>query len=121
MRADEFQAWTKRFDNHRRDETHDLALALGLAAEAGEVANEFERSCRVGHELNVEKTLTELGDVLWGVARLADELGYSLEDLMQMNVNKLIKRYDTEGIPMSPATDSSAAVVYEERGLPLND
>lgn len=98
----EYQRWCRRFDNHK-DVLAQPALALGLCSEAGEVAGEYEKWCREGSgPLGLESVALELGDVLWNVARLADELGYTLEDLFQMNINKLIKR-------------------YEERGLKLND
>ncbi len=77
------------------------ALALGLCAEAGEVANEYERSRREGGRLDPVKVADELGDVLWNVARLADELGYSLENLFESNINKLLARYQERGIPLN--------------------
>lgn len=99
MRASEYQRWCKRFDNHHPAHTIP-ALALGLCAEAGEVANALERSYRKPLKpfTPSEEIALELGDVLWNVARLADELGYTLEDLFEMNVNKLIKRYQERGL-----------------------
>ena len=35
----------------------------------------------------------ELGDVAWYLAISADAIGYDLETIMQMNINKLIARY----------------------------
>lgn len=99
MQANEYQKWCRRFDNH--DGEPDTALALGLVAEAGEVANEYERSYRKGHMLNVDKVVGELGDVLWNVARLADELGYPLENLFEQNINKLLARYQERGLPLN--------------------
>ena len=35
----------------------------------------------------------ELGDVAWYLAISADAIGYDLETILQMNINKLIARY----------------------------
>lgn len=99
----EYQRWCRRFDNHvdvGGPRPTSTALALGLCAEAGEVANEYERSRRQGRDghLDARKVGIELGDVLWNVARLADELGYTLEDLFEMNINKLLARYEERGL-----------------------
>lgn len=100
MQANEYQKWCRRFDNHA-DDMRGVALALGLCAEAGEVANEYERSYRKGGALNVGKVADELGDVLWNVARLADELGYPLENLFEANIAKLLARYQERGLPLN--------------------
>ena len=75
-----------------------LYPALGLAGEAGEVANKVKKYIRVdgiNAEFNHEEKkelVKELGDVLWYLAVLADECGYTLEEVAQMNINKLMSR-----------------------------
>lgn len=66
---------------------------LGLAGEAGECADVVKKHLFQGHELDKEKLLDEIGDVLWYCAYSADALGLKLEDIMQHNVDKLKKRY----------------------------
>lgn len=70
--------------------------SLGLVGEAGEVAEKVKKVIR-----DNEGTLTdpvrqgialELSDVCWYVAVLAQELDYSLEEIMQMNLAKLASR-----------------------------
>lgn len=97
MRARDYQSMAAAFDNHR-ESARSYAAALGLASEAGEVANEYERALREGWTLDRDKVKTELGDVLWNVARLASLNGWSIEDLMDENIDKLTKRYESEGI-----------------------
>lgn len=76
------------------DRTDDLAChALGVAGEAGEVADLFKKHLFHGHPLDRAKAAKELGDVLWYVAVLANRIGYSLSNVAELNVEKLRKRY----------------------------
>jgi NTP pyrophosphatase (non-canonical NTP hydrolase) len=69
---------------------------LGLVGEAGEVAEKAKKVIRDGDgELTPEtreKMAYELSDVCWYVAVLAYELDYTLEEIMQMNLDKLASR-----------------------------
>jgi NTP pyrophosphatase (non-canonical NTP hydrolase) len=68
-------------------------LALGLTGESGEVADIIKKYVGHGHDLDKEKLKKELGDVLWYVAVLSQQLGFTLGQVMQANVNKLSARY----------------------------
>jgi NTP pyrophosphatase (non-canonical NTP hydrolase) len=71
---------------------------LGLAGEAGEVANIVKKIQRdFGGEITVETRLKlkdELGDVLWYISACADELGLTLSEVAEYNVEKLAKRHN---------------------------
>ncbi|MDQ2747586.1 MAG: nucleoside triphosphate pyrophosphohydrolase family protein [Acidobacteriota bacterium] len=70
---------------------------LGLTGEAGEVANIVKKIQRdFGGVINDEirtKLKDELGDVLWYISACADELGLTLEEIAEYNVEKLAKRH----------------------------
>lgn len=72
-------------------------VTMGLAGEAGEISNKIKKIYRDnGGVLNAEgkaDLAKELGDVLWYVAMLAKEIGYSLEDVALKNVEKLQSRH----------------------------
>lgn len=72
---------------------HLLNGVLGLAGEAGEAADLVKKYKFQGHALDVEHVAKELSDVLWYVAETATAIGYDLETIMQMNIDKLRKRY----------------------------
>jgi NTP pyrophosphatase (non-canonical NTP hydrolase) len=71
---------------------------LGLAGEAGEVANVVKKIQRdFGGEVTEEirtKLKDELGDVLWYISACADELGLTLQEIAEFNVEKLAARHN---------------------------
>tara|TARA_R100001015_G_C4619386_1_gene176102 strand:+ start:375 stop:704 length:330 start_codon:yes stop_codon:yes gene_type:complete len=64
-------------------------LSLGLVSEAGEVAGKVKKHIRDGTESNVA---SEIGDVLWYCAMLANELDANLGKIMEDNLHKLSSR-----------------------------
>ena len=70
----------------------DQYLIAGLAGEVGELASIFAKYWRGDGDLNHDHAKAELGDVLWFVAMLAGELGYSLSEVAENNLDKLADR-----------------------------
>lgn len=70
---------------------------LGLAGEAGEVANIVKKIQRddqgIITDARRDKLRDELGDVLWYISACADELGITLDEIAAFNVNKLAQRH----------------------------
>ena len=70
---------------------------LGLAGEAGEVADKVKKVIRDRNgqfdEDSREAIKLELGDVLWYIAQLSSELGFDLEDVAKANLDKLLSRH----------------------------
>jgi NTP pyrophosphatase (non-canonical NTP hydrolase) len=65
--------------------------ALGLAAEAGEVANKVKKILRDG-KFDRQAIADEVGDCLWYIAALCRDLNVSMSDLAAANLNKLQDR-----------------------------
>ncbi len=77
-------------------------LGLGIAGESGEVADKIKKFIRDTEftsvsDLTSEQKMpvaVELGDVLWYISQLATELGFTLEEVATMNIEKLYSRMD---------------------------
>ena len=98
MKFEEYQAEAKQtalYPNRLKNLEYPT---LGLAGEAGEVANIVKKIQRdFGGEITDEiraKLKDELGDVLWYISACADELGLTLQEIAEFNVEKLAKRHN---------------------------
>lgn len=95
MTINEYQIEAMRTASGMNYENHGMLInaALGLCGESGEVADIIKKATFQGHELDVVHVAKELGDVAWYLAVGARAIGYDLETIMQMNVEKLRARY----------------------------
>lgn len=75
---------------------------LGLNGEAGEVAEKVKKIIRDNNgQITEEKAIEikkELGDVMWYLATLSYELGFDLDSVAEMNINKLRSRAERNKI-----------------------
>ena len=69
---------------------------LGLTGEAGEVSDKVKKVLRDNNSAFTDdrklEIAKEVGDVLWYVATLSHDIGYSLEEIAKMNYDKLHSR-----------------------------
>lgn len=65
---------------------------LGLVGEVGELYSKLAKSTRDGVQVPTDDLLQELGDILWFVSAISDDLGSNLSDVATMNINKLQER-----------------------------
>ncbi|MCC1487994.1 nucleoside triphosphate pyrophosphohydrolase family protein [Bacillus tropicus] len=101
----DYQEATLRTWNNKTDFGGRVSnAALGLTGEAGEVADIVKKAIYHGHGFqpshgpgeedgNTHKLALELGDIMYYVSIMAHEMGYTLQDIAEMNIAKLAKRY----------------------------
>ena len=100
MHMNEYQLQAARTARYPQRGSNPIYPTLGLAGEAGEVCEKVKKVLRdQDGDFSPETVATikkELGDVLWYVAMLADELGLSLEEIASANVEKLRSRAERD-------------------------
>ena len=97
MNFEEYQTEASQTAHYPRRMSNLEYPTLGLAGEAGEVANIVKKIQRDHDGILTDETRgklkDELGDVLWYISACADELGLTLQEIAEYNVNKLAKRH----------------------------
>ena len=67
--------------------------SCGIATEAGELLDAMKKHIFYGKEVDTVNVVEEVGDLMWYIAIILDELGVEFEDVMDKNINKLKARY----------------------------
>ena len=88
MDADEYSAWVE--DKIMTEgETRLIENTLGLVGEAGEVAEKVKKLLRDKTRFSPEEIIKELGDVVFYATALANYYGAGLQEVIEINVEKL--------------------------------
>lgn len=77
---------------------------LGLSGEVGEFNDMIKKWVFHEKNLDMEHAKKEAGDILWYVVMLCESFGWNMEEIMQMNVDKLKARYP-EGFDVERANN----------------
>lgn len=67
--------------------------ALGLAGECGEVVDIIKKHTQYNKALDIAHLKEELGDILWYMSIILQDIGSSFDEVMLLNQNKLNKRF----------------------------
>jgi NTP pyrophosphatase (non-canonical NTP hydrolase) len=96
MLISEYQELSRRTATYPGAGDNIVYPTLGLAGEAGEVAEKVKKLLRDDDGVMSRERrgalAGELGDVLWYVAQVATEAGLDLEEIAQGNLDKLLSR-----------------------------
>ncbi len=105
MDFNEYQQKAKQFAIYKHQ--HKVTYpALGLASEAGEVCGKIKKVMRdtdgiLNLKYKYDRVLeikSELGDVLWYIANIAEDLDIPLQEIAEENIGKLQSRKDRDKI-----------------------
>ena len=66
---------------------------LGLSGEVGEFNDMMKKWIFHEKQLDIDHAKREAGDICWYLAMLCESFGWSLDEIMKMNVDKLKARY----------------------------
>lgn len=70
-----------------------LNACLGLSGEVGEFNDMIKKWIFHEKELDINHLEKECGDILWYIALMCNSFGWNLDEIMQMNIDKLKARY----------------------------
>lgn len=108
MKLNEYQDQAKTTARYPEVVAPYVYLALGLAGESGEVVEKLKKLVRNKEGdltgFDVEGLKRELGDVLWYVSNLAEQFGFTLEEVAMANIEKLTDRQE-RGVVKSEGDD----------------
>lgn len=94
LTANEYQRLALRTANRKLSDQELLLDGLmGLNGEAGEAIDLLKKHMFQGHPFDEKHMVKELGDIAWYLAIAAYAVGYSLETVLRMNIDKLRERY----------------------------
>lgn len=93
MTGSEYQKEAARtINNDMTSEEKKNHALLGMASEVGEILGIYQKRYQ-GHTVDRAHIKKEIGDELWFIAELCTALDIDLDDVMQVNINKLYARY----------------------------
>lgn len=70
-----------------------LHAAEGMCTESGEFIDMLKKHIYYGKKFDSVNAIEEIGDLLWYIAIACDELDVSIQQIMQINIDKLLARY----------------------------
>lgn len=108
-----YQDLADRLDRHKGN-LRLIHAVMGLAGEVGEVTDTVKKTVMYDKPLDVDNVKEECSDILWYMAILLDQVGSSFDEVMQINHDKLEKRYPT-------GFNEKDAVLRADKSMPKDE
>lgn len=93
LTSNEYQQLAERTINKKlSDKEIEMHAIHGMCSEVGEIQSIYQKVYQ-GHEFDEAHVMSEIGDLLWFIAEYCTVKGYTVEQVMRNNIDKLKKRY----------------------------
>ena len=93
MTGNEYQKLAARTVNKELSPGEMVLHSLhGMVGEIGEIHSMYQKVFQ-GHSLSEEHAKKEIGDLLWFIAEYCSAHGWPMDEIMEMNIEKLKARY----------------------------
>ena len=93
MNFDRYQALAQMTSNTTCSTSKLVNGVMGLNGESGECIDIVKKAEFQGHNLDTDKFIDELGDVLWYIAEICTALNVDMSEVAEKNIEKLKQRY----------------------------
>ncbi|MGL5079419.1 MAG: nucleoside triphosphate pyrophosphohydrolase family protein [Waterburya sp.] len=83
------------YNRFKQEDAKSMALhaALGVCGEAGELADAIKKQYIYGKDPNYANVKEELGDLYFYMTAVMNLYGFTIQEVVQANMDKLNKRY----------------------------
>jgi NTP pyrophosphatase (non-canonical NTP hydrolase) len=98
-----------------------LHMAVGVSGEAGELLDAVKKHAIYQKPLDFDNVREEAGDILFYLTGLLNELGLTINECMEANVEKLSKRYPEKRYTNEAAIARADKLDVVEEPVVLND
>lgn len=93
MTGNQYQALAARtINNDLTPAEKELHALHGIVGEIGEIHSLYQKVYQ-GHEFDFDHVKKEMGDLLWFIAEWCTVNGEELDEIMQLNIDKLKARF----------------------------
>ena len=111
MSTERLELALDRWENALKYDMGGIVMAsLGLSGEVGELNDMIKKWIFHESGFDITHAKKELGDIMWYIACMAESFGWSMDEIMEMNIDKLKARYP-EGFDTEMANHRSEADV----------
>lgn len=117
MTTEQYQIETARtmadlntiFDN-------EMHMALGMVTEAGELADVYKKALAYNKPIDYVNLKEEVGDLLWYISNYCSMNGWTIAEVMELNIKKLRSRFPekfTQDLAINRNTDVERIILEE--------
>lgn len=93
MLSTTFTEYQNAVRKYRLPTADHMYILTGFVGEVGEFYGKIAKAIRDQHKVDIEEASKEIGDIMWFVSALADDLDLHLGEIAKQNIDKLEGRH----------------------------